>query len=57
MPTSGGPGQQAIPKPIRAMPPRYRYSDSGKLLTEKQLPDERRNNQQRQASRCFGDSG
>jgi hypothetical protein len=34
MPTSGGPGQQAIPNATKAGHTRYRYSDARKLLTE-----------------------
>ena len=59
MPTSGGPGQQAIPKAIRAMPATRanRYGDAGKFLAQQQLPDERGNDQQRQSGSGFGDSG
>ena len=43
MPTTGGPGQQAIPEAIQsdAGHARYRYGDAGKVLTQQQLPDER----------------
>ena len=59
MPTNGEPGQQATPNAIRAMPVTAgdRDGDTGKLFTEQQPPNERRNNQQRHASRSFDDSG
>jgi len=58
MPTSGGPGQQAIPKAIRAMPATRAngWGEAGKFLTQQQPPDERGNNQQRQSGSGFGDS-
>ena len=42
MPTSGGAGQQAIPKAIRAMPATRATGtgDAGQLLTQQQLPEE-----------------
>ena len=51
MPTRGGPGQQATHKRDQgdAGHARYRHGDAGQFLTEQQPPNERWNNQQRQA--------
>ena len=59
MPTSGGPGQQAIAKAIRAMPATRATGMAMpvKFLTQQQLPNERGNNQQRQSGGAFADSG
>ena len=58
MPTSGGPGQHAMPNAISARPATRAtgMAGAGKFLTEQQLADERGNNQQRQSSSDFGDS-
>jgi len=40
MSASDGPGQQAIPRAIKAIPATRATGNAGKLLTEKQLPDQ-----------------
>ena len=59
MPMSGGPGQQAIPSPMRAMPATRATGTATprQFLTEQQPPNERRNNHQRQSGRGLADRG
>ena len=46
MPISGGPGQQATPNPIRAMPSEAAHdnADTGDFCVKQQPDDERGNN-------------
>ena len=55
MPTNGGPGQQAMPKAIRAMPATRPVGMAGKFLTQQQPANERGNNQQRQTGSRLDD--
>ena len=55
MPISGGPGQQAIPRPTRAMPATRATGMATPVssLTQQQLPNKRWNNKQRQSGCRF----
>ena len=59
MPKSGGPGQQAIPKAISAMPATRATGtgDAGELLAQQQLADQRGSDQQRQSCGSLADGG
>ena len=60
MPQSAvGPGQQATPKAIKAMPSHasYRDGNSGQFRAEQEPAHEGWNHQQRQARGGFGDGG